>query len=177
MRIKFVIYITSISMFALVLFSHCSALKADTPHKFAHHVSDTVVPYLAIGEVAIAFDHKIGKSAAVQTGKALVATELFTQGLKKVTREKRPNSDSRMSFPSMHTSEAFAMATAVSEYYPKYKWPAYGVAGAIGWSRVATRDHHWYDVVAGAALGHYTARHFVRKKNVKLTPAGIFFKW
>jgi len=150
---------------------------ADTPHKFAHNVSDTVVPFLVLGEAAIAFAPENGKVAAVQTAKALIATDLGTMLLKRVTREKRPNSDSRASFPSLHASESFAMATSIAEYYPKYKWPAYAVAGAIGWSRVATRDHHWYDVVAGAALGHYTAKHFNKKKNVELTPAGIFLKW
>ena len=62
-------------------------------------------------------------------------------------------------FPSGHASLSFAWATAVdretrARWVP---WAVYPLAGLVGWSRVRD-DRHWAsDVVAGAALGAWTA--------------------
>jgi membrane-associated phospholipid phosphatase len=63
------------------------------------------------------------------------------------------------SFPSGHATVAFAAATALdretsARWVP---WVAYPLAGLVGWSRVRD-DRHWAsDVVAGGALGLWTA--------------------
>lgn len=63
------------------------------------------------------------------------------------------------SFPSGHTAVAFALAESVnlttrSRWAP---WITYPTATLVGWSRVHD-DVHWAsDVVAGAALGVWTA--------------------
>jgi membrane-associated phospholipid phosphatase len=63
------------------------------------------------------------------------------------------------SFPSGHAAIAFATATALdreteARWVP---WVAYPLAALTGWSRVRD-DNHWSsDVVAGAALGAWTA--------------------
>ncbi len=59
------------------------------------------------------------------------------------------------SFPSGHTTEAFAAATVFSEQYPKWYVvvPAYGAAAAIGFSRIYANQHWTSDVVAGAIIG------------------------
>jgi len=59
------------------------------------------------------------------------------------------------SFPSGHTSEAFALATSLSLTYPKWYIiaPSFVWAGAVGYSRMDLGVHYPSDVLAGAILG------------------------
>jgi membrane-associated phospholipid phosphatase len=133
-------------------------------HSFARAASDSLAPLLVLGEVALYTDGPPGRQEAEQTAKGLIATALATELLKDTVREQRPNNGPRTSFPSGHASAAFAMATAIADYQPKYQWEAYGVATIIGWSRVELRAHHTDDVVAGALLGHYLTHLFTGKR-------------
>lgn len=59
------------------------------------------------------------------------------------------------SFPSGHTSEAFATATSLSLAFPKWYViaPAYIWAGAAGYSRMHLGVHYPSDVLVGALVG------------------------
>lgn len=57
------------------------------------------------------------------------------------------------SFPSGHTSTAFAAAVVVASLHPRLRWPVLVLAGLVGLSRVYLGVHFTLDVVAGAALG------------------------
>lgn len=161
--------LSTIIIILLLLFTQSFAWASNS---FAQAASDSIGPFIAIGELSLLGN----KHEAIQGAKALVATGLATELLKVTVREKRPNSESLSSFPSGHTSAAFATATLISEYKPKYKWPAFAVASVIGWSRVETGAHHWHDVAAGAALGYFMAKQFTNDR-VEVSPQGVELKW
>jgi membrane-associated phospholipid phosphatase len=63
------------------------------------------------------------------------------------------NDHSFQSFPSGHTTTAFALAYAVGFLWPKAFWPVLALAVAVGVSRVVVGAHFPTDVLAGVAVG------------------------
>jgi hypothetical protein len=72
------------------------------------------------------------------------------------------------SFPSGHTTEAFALASVIAEHYDSIwiKIGSYGIASMVGYARLE-RNYHWTsDVLAGAAIGTFVGHvvvHFNQK--------------
>lgn len=108
-------------------------------------------------------------TAVAQDGLAasLVAAGLITPALKLAFGRSRPAQDegahrfkpfrggSNASFPSGHTTQAFAVASVIAAHYEPLwiKTTAYGVASLVGYSRVYHNAHFASDVLAGAAIG------------------------
>lgn len=91
---------------------------------------------------------------ALQAGGSFAAAELVAFGLKEAFPEWRPDRSDRKSFPSGHTSGAFAAATSMFiREGAEAGIPALAVAAFVGVARVKADKHHWYDVLAGAAIG------------------------
>lgn len=89
--------------------------------------------------------------------------------LKQTIEKERPdNGDHKRydSFPSGHTTSAFTSAAFMERRYGwKVGIPAYVVAGYVGWSRVYSERHDWWDVLGGAAIG--TASSYIFTKAYK----------
>jgi membrane-associated phospholipid phosphatase len=79
-------------------------------------------------------------------------------------------SDDYRSFPSGHTTSAFAFAAAVSSeterWWPRTRWVigpiVYGGAALTGMSRIYNRQHWASDVMAGAAIGTFVGVKVIR---------------
>jgi membrane-associated phospholipid phosphatase len=76
------------------------------------------------------------------------------------------------SFPSMHTTAAFAIGTVLAESgNDRYRWLrrvlGYGVAAGTAYKRL-DHDAHWLsDTVAGGALGLATARFVMKRRDLE----------
>ncbi len=111
----------------------------------------------------------------LQGAETAAATLAATYILKYSVREWRPDHTNRHSFPSGHTAITFASAAYLQRRYGwAYGAPAYALSCYVGWGRVFARKHHWWDVVAGGAIGAGSAyiftRPFARKHNLQISP-------
>jgi len=88
--------------------------------------------------------------------KSILLNDLIVNNLKTWTKTERPNGGTR-SFPSGHTSFAFAMAHFMHKEYSEinrwYSIGAYTCATTVGIMRVAKNAHWFSDVIAGAGIG------------------------
>ena len=96
-------------------------------------------------------------------GQGFVLTGGLTFGLKQAVKRERPDSSNSRSFPSGHTSQAFAFATILSQHHSQAAIPAYLTAGLIAVSRLDRDVHYLSDVAAGAVLGYIVGRTVVRQ--------------
>jgi membrane-associated phospholipid phosphatase len=108
---------------------------------------------------------------------SIIASGLIDQSLKHAIGRSRPNKgrgpydfhpfSGSDSFASGHTTQAFAVATVISEHYESLgvKVTSYGLASAVGYSRMNS-DAHWASsVLAGAAIGTFVGEVVVRFNN------------
>jgi len=101
----------------------------------------------------------------LQVGSSLILAALASTGLKYTINRKRPGEKYSFihprenivdpSFPSGHTTVAFALATAVSLLYPKWYviGPAATWAGTVAYSRLYLGVHFPSDILGGIVIG------------------------
>lgn len=86
-----------------------------------------------------------------------VASQVVTQGLKKIIAYPRPDGTTYDAFPSGHTTMAFTSATLLHEEYGHrsvwYSIGGYSVASTAGALRVLNNRHWVSDVLMGAGVG------------------------
>lgn len=104
------------------------------------------------------------RAATYDVMQATLVTHAYTTALKLAVGRTRPDGSDDLSFPSGHTSNAFAWATVARHHYGgRVGALAYGAAGLIGLSRMEKDVHHLSDVLAGATLGVLVGRTVVRE--------------
>ena len=126
------------------------------------------------------------QKTALFAGEAVANAEIVTTVFKDIDRRVRPAaippngnfSDTwfessgstlrgRGSFPSGHTIAAMSVATVVARQYRNHRWVpflAYGLAGAVAFSRVTLSAHFISDVFMGGALGYSISRFAVLRQ-------------
>ncbi len=126
-------------------------------------------------------DNELLRNAVVMAAGTAVSYGI-TAGLKYAVKRDRPfitypeyftdktgyDFSNSYSFPSGHTTTAFATATALTLDYPKWYVivPSYAYAGTVAYSRMHLGVHYPSDVLAGALIGSGCAvlSHYVNKK-------------
>ncbi len=110
----------------------------------------TLIPAVAYGATFYMHD----KDGRLEFYTSFVTNYAATWALKGTIHKTRPNSKDDESFPSGHTSVAFQGAAFIHlRYGIQYAIPAYMAASYVGWTRIASDNHYFVDVAAGAALG------------------------
>lgn len=134
------------------------------PQAKAHH-NGHLDDYLRFVPVAATYTMKLSgvesasswKRLLVNTAMSYALTVGTTYTLKNTVHDMRPDRTDNQSFPSGHTSAAFASAHILHKEYGKLSpWisvAGYGVAAATAIDRVRCNHHEWDDVLVGAAIG------------------------
>lgn len=109
--------------------------------------------------LSMVFAGMAGNENAYRRAEIMTLATLYSAGvatlLKVTVREPRPNDgNDRRSFPSGHTTTAFAFASVVgAEHGFGYGLLAYGLAGLVAFSRMNDNKHYLHDVAGGATIG------------------------
>ncbi len=120
---------------------------------------------------------------------SIIASGLISPAIKLVVGRSRPRAnvgishfqpfnDPNASFPSGHTTEAFALAAVIADHYEEdwVDYTAYTVAGMVGLARTYHQAHFASDVLLGAAIGTLVGKSVVthnrdlRSDKVTLSP-------
>jgi membrane-associated phospholipid phosphatase len=122
------------------------------------------IPIILYG-ISLLEKDSVNKQKAIFIGVSVISATAIATILKYAVNRPRPFETYKdiekeadgggPSFPSGHTSDAFALATSVSLVYPKWYViaPSFAWAGAVDYSRMDLGVHYPSDVLAGAILG------------------------
>jgi len=122
--------------------------------------------HLALAATAYAYGLKSDDGKTYSVGKtlmdALIINDLSTMLLKVAANTEAPNGEN-LAWPSGHTSSSFCLAAVLDESYGyKVGIPLYLAAAFVGFERMDDREHHFSDVLFGAALGYIVGKTVAR---------------
>jgi undecaprenyl-diphosphatase len=138
-----------------------SSSAADTALVALTRAANHSVLWMAMAAVLPLAGGRRGRRAAARGLTALALASSLSNGpLKFAFRHQRPTRRPALvsrpgtySFPSGHSSSAFAFATAASAEFPAVAPVLLPLAAAVAYSRVHVGVHRWRDVLAGGAIG------------------------
>jgi len=134
-------------------------------------LSNTVNPFIPVVIVGVWSHGYVTKDEVMlrnglKTGLTIGFAAALSASIKGLVNRSRPynkypgeiiqrDHSGRYSFPSGHTTSAFAMATALTLSYQKWyvALPAYTYAGFVGYSRMRLGVHFPTDVLGGMVIG------------------------
>ena len=122
--------------------------------------------------------HEVDSGEATIEG--LVATGIYTQLIKLISNEPRPNGADNLSFPSGHSSISFSLSASLMDMYGPFAGvPALILATLTAVSRLAANTHWLSDIVFGATMGYvvghaYTIHHQGQKSENEVTVMPYF---
>jgi hypothetical protein len=145
----------------------------------------TAVPLGALYLYGHFQDNERARETALLGLESLVLSGATTEVIKNLTHRVRPYSGHAnnvwhgpemslgdLSFPSGHSTQAFALATVIANEYrdKKYMPPlVYGIASMTALSRVHDNAHWFSDVFFGSAIGYFTAEAVLNRHRVGKT--------
>lgn len=108
---------------------------------------------LFMGGSYLIYDDQKSLDRVVLMTKASLYSGAMTDLMKITFRQTRPNG-SKYSFPSGHTTTAFAFSSVVAmEHSLPWGIAANALAAFVGFSRINDNAHYLHDVLAGATIG------------------------
>ncbi len=121
---------------------------------------------------------------------AVLDASIVTEVTKVVARRQRPRDGDHgghfekggSSFPSGHSTEAWAIASVVASEYSDHRWvpvAAYTYAAGVSVARLLAQEHFSSDVFVGGAIGFFVGRYVVRTHRgyAELRRARRFTSW
>jgi membrane-associated phospholipid phosphatase len=117
------------------------------------------------------FDNRRARETGILGAEALIDSAIVVTTIKQITQRRRPTAAKGRSaffdgsFPSGHTTEAWALATVIAhEYHDRrlVQVAAYGIAGVVSAARFTGHNHYLSDVLVGSALGYGIGRYVYR---------------
>lgn len=168
---------TQITLFLKNLFPH--NLFFDGVFSFFSFIGSTAIIWLLIIFLVVFFEEKAHPGISKKDKKFIIIFSLtiFLSFLisevilKNIFRRPRPistgfnrfqlvltNYPKDFSFPSGHTTIAFAAAACLSFFDKKRKWLYYMLATLIAYSRIYLGVHYFLDVIAGGIIGTIIAQ-------------------
>lgn len=133
-------------------------------------------------------DDPKARQASLLAAESLIISGIFSESIKMATQRPRPQTGESsgkwygprlksgdMSFPSIHTTAAFSLASVFAEEYgtnPYVQPVAYGLASLTAFARIYDNKHWASDVFFGGAIGYFVGKAVVRyhtQSNTALT--------
>lgn len=179
---------------------HNSGTGADNVASVVRHFGQPeVYATVTLGLAAVglaAGDSRLIRSAK-RVGASLLVAGVTASGAKLMFGRPRPEASldadgfrpfsGQVSMPSGHATVAFALATSLADeiHRPWASVGLYGMATAVGWSRINDNRHWLTDVTAGALVGITSAKLVsgrwrifnLKPPAVLATPAGVSIGW
>jgi membrane-associated phospholipid phosphatase len=157
--------------------------------KDAHSTRDALPAAALVGgtfAAALLVDSPDGRNEAYRMLEAAALSGVTAEALKFAAGRARPNETLRVddwrtggsSFPSLHSTAAFAIGTVFAESgSDDYRWTrrilGYGVAAFTSYERLHGNAHWLSDVVAGSAIGLYTGVFVTKRQLFRDSPVAV----